>query len=334
MLTKKHSDLQLNDIEYSLICRLVQEYGGSSSICYLDKGSFFFTKNGIDGFIGFKIAAGCAVVLGDPVCKEEDKTELALAFKSVMQEHKIPVIYVTATENFTRQAFGKVSLSIVELTDELYCNPQIDSKAGSKGRLFRGKVKQAKRAFVTTHEYIEHDVQLEREIQDVGKGWLERRKGPQIFLAAVDLFASREGKRWIYAKQREKIVGVALLHEMKAYKGWLLQLLLTTPDAPCGTSELLVDCCLEVLKSEGCVHLSFGTAQKKQIGDIKGMSKASVLLIRLIYSWAQKIFPLSGRKKFWMKFSPKAQPSFLMFEKNKVSIQEARAILKSVNASI
>jgi lysylphosphatidylglycerol synthetase-like protein (DUF2156 family) len=312
----------------------VQQYGGSASICYLDCNCSFFVKEGIEGAVGYRVVARCAVVMGDPLCKEEDKLALSLFFKDEMKKRSLPVIYITASESFTKMSQGKTCASCIEVVDELICNPQKDPKVGTKGKRLRGKVNQARRLGVTAHEYTTLSPSLEKEMEDVALQWLSKRSGPQIFLTTVELFSIREGKRWVYAKQQGKIVGVALLHEMKAYGGWLLQFLLTTPEAPCGTSELLIDSSLHLLCKEGSAALSFGSAQKKQIGLILGLSKTSMLLTKLIYGAAQKIFPLNERRRFWMKFSPNRVPAFLLFEKNRLSIREIRAILKSVNAKI
>lgn len=322
------------ELKAQSIPTLVREYGSSSSICCLAHDYLFYSTEGIDGAIGFKMAAGCAVVMGEPLCKEEDKIPLALAFKETMSKQKTPILYVTVSETFSKKAYGSICYSLIEVVDELICNPQQDPKIGSKGRLLRSKVKQARRYGITTYEYTGNDPSLERSLQKIALDWLSERRGPQIFLSSVDLFAVTEGRRWVYAVHQNEIIAVALLQQMSACNGWLMQLLLTLKKAPNGTSELLVDSCIDILRKEGCSHLSFGSTQKQNLGTVQGLSKASTALARIIYRAAQKLFPLQKRKKFWMKFSPLSVKAFLLFEKKRISIKEIRALLKALNAKV
>lgn len=313
---------------------LIRNYGSASSISYLDCPYKFFSIPSIEGCIGYRIAFGCAIVMGEPLCEEDKKISLAKAFQEFCQQQKKPIIYITTSKSFALQAHHKIVHSIVEAADELIFNPQQDPKKGSKGRLLRGKVSQAIRFGITIHEYKEFDSSLEKRLEEVGSLWLKGRQGPQIYLAPVDLFSMRDGKRWIYAVWKDQIIGVALLHEIKARRGWLLQLILTIPDAPNGTSELLVSTCIDILRAEGCQFLSFGASLRKELGIIRGLGSFSTLLARAIYKGAKRAFPLDGRRKFWQKFSPESEGTFVLFERKNLTFKEVAAIMKSLNVSL
>ncbi len=313
---------------------LIRHYGSASSISYLDCPYKFFSTPSITGCIGYRIAFGCAIVMGEPLCEEDKKLSLARAFQDFCQKGKTPIIYITTSKSFALHAHQKIVHSIVEAADELIFNPQNDPKKGSKGRLLRGKVSQAIRFGITTHEYKGVDSSLEEKLEEVGSLWLKGRQGPQIYLAPVDLFSMRDGKRWIYAVCNDQVVGVALLHEIKARSGWLLQLILTIPEAPNGTSELLVTTCIDILRAEGCQFLSFGAAPRKELGIIKGFGSFSTFLARVIYKGAKRAFPLDGRRKFWQKFSPESEGTFVLFERKHLSLKEVGAIMKSLNVSL
>ena len=316
------------------IAEYVKCWGGAASITFLDSVYQFFSDPSIDGIIGYREAYNCAVVMGDPLTTEENKIPLAKAFKEFCKQKKLSIIYVTASASFAKQAYSFVSQALIEVVDELILDPQNDPKIGSKGRLLRGKVSQGIRFGLTAHEYTSYNEQIEEELEEVGKSWVKNREGPQIYLSPVNLFSSRIGKRHIYAKYQNKIIGVILLHQIQASRGWLLQLLLTTPDAPNGTSEFLVSSVIDILKKEGCQYLSFGSAQKTEMGLIKGLNKASSLLARFGYKAAKKIFPLDGRRKYWEKFSPLRAPSYVLFEKSYISFKEIGAIMKALNVKI
>jgi hypothetical protein len=93
---------------------------------------------------------------------------------------------------------------------------------------------------------------------ELAEKWLNARKGPQIHIAAPTYFQNRVGKRWFYAKQGEQIIGFLILNQVQSENGWLLNNLITLPDAVGGTSELLIIKCLETLKDEKCVRVITG----------------------------------------------------------------------------
>lgn len=337
METKQAALLTLPEIGLSQkldIAELVRRFGCAASISFLDSHYNFFSTPTAVGVIGYRLEYGCAIVMGDPVCAESDKLTLAQEFRDHCKAMNRPIVYVTVSKGFAERAYTVTCHSLIEVVDELVFDPQNDPKKGSKGRLLRGKVSQAIRFGITAHEYNSPSEDIEKEIEEVSSSWLKARQGPQIYLAPVDLFATRVGKRWIYAKYNNKVIGVVLLHQIEARQGWLVQLLLTSPDAPNGTSEFLVSSTIDILRKEGCSYLSFGAALKEEIGTIQGLGKPSCYLARLIYRGAKKIFPLDGRRKYWKKFSPEPEPSYLLFESTRLSMKEIGAIMKSLNVSL
>src|SRR4029079_10605435 len=113
-----------------------------------------------------------------------------------------------------------------------------------------------------------------------------------------------------YARHGQDIVGVLLLSELEARQGWLLQFLMTLPDAPNGTSEQLVVSALQTLQAENCHFLSFGVAQIEELGEIIGLNIFSAWLGRLAFKAAKRIFHLDRRRRYWRKFQPHKERSY------------------------
>lgn len=315
------------------IAEHIRQFGGSASISLFDPACSIFSTPHIDGVIGYRIESQCAVVFGDPVCSLHDRARLAIAFHDFCKKKRLSIVYVTASSDFARWAIQNDCGSYVDIGDELVIDPYNDPKQGSKGRLLRGKVNQATRAGITVHEYVGHDPLLQQKLESVAKAWLDARHGPQIYLAQVDLFSVQTGKRWFYAKHNEEVIGVVLLNELKAKEGWLMQLLMVKPNVTNGTSEMLITETLATLKREGCHFMTFGVAQKEELGAMMGFGKMSIWLARLGFKAAKKVFPLDGRRKYWKKFHPELESSFLVFSKGRISLRQIRSLLKALNVS-
>jgi lysylphosphatidylglycerol synthetase-like protein (DUF2156 family) len=181
------------------------------------------------------------------------------------------------------------------------------------------------------HEFFLNDLALQRAMEHVGELWLKARRGPQFHISNIYLFNDCMGKRWFYAKRGNEVVGVISLNQLQASQGWLLNHLMLTKEAPNGTSELLVVSVLDVLRNEGCHYATAGIATLKDLGQIRGLGKASTGMARLFFKIARKIAHLDGLNMFWGKFHPARKPSWLLFSKNQISIRELVALRRALN---
>jgi len=329
-----HMNIIENNDHSKRVYENVSRWGCSSSIALFDPACKIFSTPGIEGMIGYHTAWGCSVVYGDPVCAPENALALAGAFHNYSQEQKNKVIYITASEAFARKAIQGLCGALMETNEELTLDPNSYPKQGSNGRLLRKKINHADRDGVSVHEYLMKDDILEQGMDEVGDVWLNKRTGPQIFLSHVHLFEERYGKRWFYALQDGKVVGVLLLNRLEAYGGWVLNLLMVTPDAPIGTSEYLVVSMLEALSKEDCHYLSFGAATSAQLGEMMGVGKLTQWVSKNLFNFTKKMFNLDGRRSFWEKFEPKKERSFVLFNRSGISFRDLLALSNAMNVSL
>lgn len=312
----------------------VRLWGTSASIALLDPACKIFSLNGLRGVIGYRQQLGCAIVFGDPVCPPANLSTLTFAFHDYCKKRNWKVIYSVASQQFSHWALGNVCQSSIEFGQELILDPSHNPKEGAVGRKLRNKLSHATHAGVEVEEYLPQNEHLEYEMTQVARSWLDARKGPQIYLAPIDLFAHREGKRWFYAQQQDQIVGVLLLDRLHARQGWLFNLLLTHPTAPHGTSELLVIKALENLKAEECRFATCGAFPGDALGNITGLGPLSTWMAHKGFKLAKQFFHLNSRKTYWKKFHPQSESSFLLFSEPRITMRQSLALIRSLNASI
>ncbi len=312
----------------------MRRWGSTSAISIFDPRSQIFSEPGIEGLVGYRAAFGCAVAYGDPVTPEEKSLEMAGAFAEFCKSNGWSHAYVTGTKKFTEKALGQTCRSALEIGEELFIDTESNPRRGSKGRALRNKLNNSDRSGLIVDEYTGDDLKVEDELNCVSRKWLKARRGPQIYLAPVDLFSHRRGKRYFYAQREGRVVGVLLIQQMEAHSGWNLQLLMVTPDAPLGTSERLVMEVLERLKSEGEKKLFFGVAQTGELGDITGLGAASEWMTRSIFKVSRHIFHLDLRRRFLRKFQPDAEPAYLLLSGKRIGLREVVAISRALNVSL
>lgn len=296
-----------------LLLEQVREWGDLNTDAVLDAPCKIFRDPSIEGFIGYRQTSGYAVVFGDPVCAPTEQLRLAEAFKYECHQKRLKTIYTLNSEEFASKTHCPIK---IEVAKKLLFNPSIDplTLTGSKAVLLRKKVKHAIKDGAEVFEYLGQDPHLEQNMQEIGMHWLKARRGPQIYIAHMNLFSDREGKRWFVAKQGEEIVGFVVLNQLKSCAGWLLNNLIVTDNAPVGTSELLVTTVFKTLQKEKCTHVIVGPVIVKRLENVVGMHNFSSWLVKRLFNSMKKMFRLEGQTQFWEKFQPHEIPSYLLFE--------------------
>lgn len=337
LVLQETASLGFSKKERSPIVELVRRWGNFTTDAVLDPAIQIFSQPNISGFVGYRRAAGCAVVFGGPICSEEDRSPLILAFHRFAKETDISIVYIGASQSFSNWAVQHVSRAFIEFGEELIFDPSCDprKRSGTHGSLVRRKVKQAIREGITVHEYLSRDPALELALEQVSMAWLQSRRGTQMHISNVHLFDDRLGKRWFYVKKGDSIVGVVSLNQLQAHNGWLMNHLMTVPKAPNGTSEMLIVSVFETLAREGCRFLTVGIVTPKEFGEIVGLSKFSTWVARTAFKIARKIVDLDGLNTFWEKFHPqKRERSFLLFSRNRIGLSEILGITRALNGSL
>ncbi|MBA3603670.1 MAG: DUF2156 domain-containing protein [Parachlamydiaceae bacterium] len=340
MLQEILNDLSTTERRQKLVA-LVRKWGDVNTNGLLEETSQTFSVPAVEGFIGYRIKFGNAVVYGDPVCSPENKPLLAKIFQEYCNTQKRGVVYTIATEDFAEWAMNNLAAVTIEFGEKLIFDPQNNpvNNKGPKAVLVRRKVKHALKQGITIREYLEKNYNnlsdIEKQLENVAVKWLQKRHGPQIFLSGVSLFKNRYGKRWFYAQQGKQIIGLLTLNRLESKNGWLLTNVMGTKDAPSGLSEALIISTLQILEKENCHYVLVGPIPAKQLGKIIGISKFYANFTRWLFNCAKCIFNLEGHHTYWEKFIPKrTESSYLIFPQKNLGYSSIKALMQAYNVSL
>lgn len=318
-----------------LIRKQIALWGSPLSEALLDPVYQIFRTPEIDGFIGYRIEAGCAVSFGNPVCPKENVSCLLSAFHRYCSDQKLNPIYIGVSDDFAHWALEDACKVCIEFGELLVCDPSnYDPTAGSKGRLIRNKKRRAHLERIEVKEYLQQDPKLEVIFQNMEQNWLNSRRGPQIYISHLNLASNREGKRLFYAVKDGNIIGLLLLSRLEAQQGWLIYRLMAIPKAAKATTEQLVLSAMEILHNEGCRYLNLGALPASSLKVIKGVGPFTSALIKGVYRVIKFIFPLDRLRKFWEKFHAQNEPVFLLFSHSHIGLKEIRGLMKALNVSL
>lgn len=314
------------------IAECVKRWGGSASIALLDPACEIYKAPHIEGLIGYRSASKDIFVFGDPVCEPSQKIQLAKSFDEYCLPHKKSIVYTQVSDEFGQWGFKQYDGALIEIGHEFFVSPQNDPMEGSDARMLRKKVHHALHEGATVHEYTDQADNIENAMEEVKRAWLRARQGPQIYLSNVDLFKNRLGKRWFYTIKENRIVGVCMLNRLEARQGWVIDILMATPNAPHGTTELLVISVLDTLRSENCHYLTFGVVAATNLNQIIGLSTFSTWLASMVFRGAKWLFNLDGRRKYWQKYKPESESSHLLFTHKNINICNLIGLMRAMNA--
>lgn len=311
-----------------LVCR----WGGSVSTVLFDPSVQVFGASGFDGVIAYRTGFGCAVAIGDPIAPIEQMGPLARAFREDCKLRGLHTVYTVASDAFATWA-ANAGYGVVEFGCELVVNPSHDPLAGHAAQALRRRVRRAAKEGVVAREYVGRDARLEERLQRSVAAWRDARRGPQIYLMPLDLFAGRDCKRWFYATRGDDVVGVMELVRLEARRGWLLSQLTWTPDAPPGTTELLAVDALHALGSSGCTYATWGPAPLERLGAVEGLSGFSEKLGRFVFKNTARAFHLEDRNRYHRKF-PVARTTgcHLLFDPPRIGLRETLQVLRTYHA--
>lgn len=331
-----HPSYHLLSPERKRIIHYLRKWGGDTADAILDPECAIFMDPQIEGLIGYRLKYNRVVVFGDPVCALEDKYKLAQAFQEYCKKMGYKVIYAIVSEDFTKWALNSICKASIEFGERLILNPQQNpfNNTGVKGSLVRRKYRHAIKEGVDVMEYIPYDPRIEQELEDVAEAWLRSRNRFQIHISNVYLFRDCPGKRWFYAKQNGKIVGILILNQLKSSQGWLMNHLMVNPEAPHGTQELLVITAIETLGKEGYQLISFGAMTGSCLGEIQGLNPLFAWTTKTIFKIADRLFHLEGLKTFWGKFQPKSEKTYLLFSHQTLDIRSILSLMHAFNVTI
>lgn len=300
-------------------------YGSAASEAMFDFPCHFFEIPNCIGMILYRVEFNCAIVFGDPICPLEEIPKIVEAFHSFCNKMNFNIIYIIVSEKFAKWAIEECKV-LIEVCEELIFDPKIDPCLASK-RL-QHRIEKACKHGLTIHEYLPFDAEIENDLKQIAIKWQQSIKGPNLYIGHLNFFETYIEKRWFYVKDGERMTAMAMLSKVEAHKGWLLKFFMTLPDAFHDTSEFLMISILEILRKENCPFLTKGMVPVNSLQNIIGLNRISMWISKFVYKIISKIFKFKKRKEYWFRYNPQTLPSYLLFYRSHIGLNEIRALMR------
>lgn len=322
--------LKEDHLLYIISC--LEKWGNSSSIVALERDDCHIYKNKNDlGINIYFVTKKYFIVFGDPVCDKIHLSEFVSHFNDFCSVKKKKAIYINCSTGFARIMRNEHNHAIIDYGDELSLDTHknFDDAPGAYASLLRRNFKAAERLALTIHEYKGESKELEKKIEDMAHEWRNNRKGFQAGVIPLNIFKNKINKRWFYAQDKERIVGLLTLNKFNQ-RHFVINLLIHLPNSPRGTSEFLTLKTIQILKEENVHRFYIGVTPKPQLGLVETNNKH--FFLHLLYNTITKFLKNENKQRFWKKFEPTFDNLHLIIPDKKIRLTHIFSILKAVKA--
>jgi phosphatidylglycerol lysyltransferase len=300
-----HADRTNLSDDRDRVLALLRQFGWNATSFQVLAPGFRYYFDGEDACVAYVRTRGAWVAAGAPIGPTSRLVEVAQHFVAAAQRDGRRAVLA-----FTEQRFvDSANFAAIRVGEQPVWNPTAWVTTLGRSRSLREQLRRARAKGVCVRrlalaEIAQPELPMRRAIDHLVARWLASRSmAPMGFLVRVSLFEFAAERRIFVAETAAGLCGALVLAPVYARSGFLLENLLRAPDAPNGTTELLVDHAMRDCAAEGCDYLTLGLAPLA--GDVDRWLRAARKLGRGLYDF-------SGLRAFKAKFMPREwAPIFL-----------------------
>lgn len=323
--------------DLTLAQALVVDHGWNScSHLVFDSGMRRWYSAAGDALVAYVEVAGYRVVAGAPVASDERLVSVAREFELTSRRAGRRVSYFGAEERFVSAVGGRCTRHMI--------GHQPVWRAGSWARRFeadRTLRAQRNRAANKGVAVTERPARAEEErpLKACHAAWLSSKRMPRMgFIAHAGSDPGRpQGRRLFVAGQPgRQVVAYLTASPVPRRRGWLIDKVVRRPDAPNGTTELLIDAAARAL-TRGSERLTLGLAPlssafRSQTDGSPQTEDAIPRWLRhlekLALTRGKRFYDFEGLYAFKGKFGPDAwEPVYLLSTEPHLGLGAVLAVL-------
>ena len=257
---------------------------------------------------------GFNVILGDPICKEENFDPLLDKYMEMVGKENTAFVHLSAAIASKLSARGiRVNQMGVEHMIDL---PTFDVKLpGANFSHVRRWRNKSKKEGIEVREQPFETIDPS-QFQAVNSNWLSRKGGSEyIGLTRPLRVEDKKDVRYFWAFKDERLVGFAFFDPMyrdgKVY-GYIHNIARLDDTCPNGTNDLIILTALEKLKEEGYQVLSLGLSPLAGIEDDKlACHKGISSILKFMFKHCEFVYPFQGNFFHKEKYRSRKEQTYL-----------------------
>jgi phosphatidylglycerol lysyltransferase len=296
---------------------LLRRHGWNATSFQILEDGFSYWFEGDEACVAYVDTGRAWVAAGAPVAAEDRLSNVARRFvASASNAGRAACFFATEQRFIGTEGFEHLLIGEQPVWDPQRWPHTLQSTPSLREQLRRARAKGVRVSGAAAEEYIGVDAPLRRSIEGLIATWQGTKALPPMgFLVRVDPFEFAGERRLFVARVGEgeqgRVVGFAALVPVYARQGWFLEDLIRAPNAPNGTTELLVDRAMQEAAALGSQYLTLGLSPLA--GDVP-------LSLHLARRYAAPLYDFGGLRAFKAKFRPdRWSPIYLSYPREQAA---------------
>ncbi|HEX7477184.1 MAG TPA: DUF2156 domain-containing protein [Polyangiales bacterium] len=286
---------------------LVERHGWNATAFQTLGSGYSYFFHGDDACVAYVDTGSAWVAAGAPIATPAAISSCASAFTRAARLSGKRSCFFATEERFRELAGG--ALRSLLIGEQPSWDPRRWPATLAQHRSLREQLRRARAKGVHVRRATAQELQVGPTrvgIMRVVERWLETRgMAPMEFLVRVDPFTFPNKRACFVAEQDGSVIGFAGVIPVPTRSGWFIENLVRDPDAPNGTSELLVDAVMRWLATTTSTWLTLGLTPLA--GDVAG-------ILRLARDQSAWLYDFKGLHAYKAKLRPNAwSPIYLSY---------------------
>ena len=311
--------------------RAIVEVHGHDTLSYFalrDSGTYFFDETRT-AFLSYKIWHNVALVGADPVGPDDKFGDLTRRFLQFCVANRLTPCFL-GTNGRNLDLYRALGLRVLKIGEECLINlPTFDASS------LRRKVRRAERHCLrlgissTMYGAAELPEAYRDQALEVSKEWVRTRGGlEQGFSMTLGRFPNMEDPdvRVLLALSGSRLIGYLTFMPVYQARGWSLDMMRRTDDAPNGLTEFMVIQGARMLQAEGSEYMSLNFAALSNTEAFVSEPKAVTALRGFCFEYLSSMFQLKSLYTFNDKFQPTWSSRYAVFR----DLRHAGAIIMAI----
>lgn len=280
----------------------------TTSFQVLEQGFSYWFDPHAAGCVAYVDTGAAWVAAGAPIAPAEEIVACARRFIESARTASRRACFFAVEERVA----GSDAFESLPIGEQPSWDPTAWPAVLREDRRLREQVRRARTKGVSARVVSAEELrseELRSDVEGLVGRWLATRKMPPMgFIVDVQLFDFADERRFFAAERDGQIIGLLVAVPVYQRIGWLFEDLLRAPDAPNGTTELLIDVAMRAVADEGSRYVTLGLAP---------LAGRLPPWLRFVRACARALYDFDGVRRFKGKLRPQAwTPIFLAWPKD------------------
>lgn len=269
-----------------------------------------------DAMVGYVETSSHIVIAGSPVASDADLGDVTEQFlRFVRRSGKSPIVFGAQDRLLSEWPVNEI-VSRVLIGMQPVWHPEELSERFRSVRSLRAQVHRAVNKGITVRRATTMDATLQRAMEQCRRSWLQQHPMTELhFLVESTIPAQCDGRIILLGERDdEAIAGYCIAVPIPMRKGWLIEHLVRSAEAPNGITELLVQRMAEMLRSEGAEFVTLGLSPLSE-PTLRSATGPwwTTALFRGMRLFGERWYHFRGLERFKEKFRPaRREPVYLL----------------------